>query len=79
MKPDGGPAFPLPVAEIQGIATHSGQFGPEMTGMTVRDWFAAKAMAALIMTEGYASDEDGDFVARCAYEFADAMLAEREK
>lgn len=42
-------------------------------GMTLRDYFAAKAMQALL------PDSDFVFVANEAYEMADAMLAERSK
>jgi hypothetical protein len=44
-------------------------------GMSLRDYFAAKAMAADISTS-YHSAKD---VAKFAYEMADAMLAERRK
>ena len=47
-------------------------------GMTLRDWFAGKAMAAII-----AADPNFQLTAetasKWAYEQADAMLAEREK
>ena len=50
-------------------------------GMTLRDYFAAKAMQAVIT--GYATqnkvDSYSDYWAGFAYEMADAMLAEREK
>lgn len=43
-------------------------------GMTLRDYFAAKAMAALITC----GDARWSEVAQEAYEFAEAMLAARE-
>ena len=43
------------------------------TGMTLRDYFAAKAMQAFI--EKYSHESD---VSRNAYKFADAMLKARE-
>jgi hypothetical protein len=46
---------------------------PYNPGMTLRDYFAAKAMQALV---------DGDYfdaTARMAYDMADAMLSAREK
>jgi hypothetical protein len=47
-------------------------------GMTLRDYFAAKAMQAHITHDGSDNiNEPG--VARWAYEMADAMLAERIK
>jgi len=48
------------------------------TGMTIRDYFAAKAMQALLHD---ASCMDGGWhvEAKAAYALADAMLAERAK
>ena len=61
---DGGPAFPVPNLEDD----------PSFNGMTLRDYFAAKAMQALIAsTEGFTSDQ----YAKAAYEMADAMLKAR--
>ena len=47
-------------------------------GMTLRDYFAAKAMAALIRTLGDMPAVPHGLT-RDAYEMADAMLLEREK
>ena len=60
-KETGGPAFPVP------------QYGAN--GMTLRDYFAAKAMAADIATS-YHSVND---IAELAYKMADAMLEARGK
>ena len=46
-------------------------FGEDKTGMTLRDYFAAKAMQELI---GVLNLTDGT---RKAYEWADAMIKER--
>lgn len=46
-------------------------------GMTLRDYFAAKAMAALIVANFYDMTEAG--VSPKAYVFADAMLAARQE
>jgi hypothetical protein len=66
---DGGPAFPC--------STGSDAFEPDH-GMSLRDYFAAKAMQGL-----HASYTTGmpafDYVAQKAYLQADAMLAERSK
>lgn len=43
--------------------------------MTLRDYFAAKAMQTLLAKEGTTLGED----ARVAYMMADAMLAERSR
>ena len=63
-KDNGGPAFP-----------HS-RLGSDHDGMTLRDYFAAKAMGAFIYSgwEGF-----GETVADAAYKMADDMLAERAK
>jgi hypothetical protein len=80
MKKDGGPAFPPHVAEIHGIATNSAEFG--MPGMSLRDYFAAKALAGQMAyegAEGCGLDQGSRDVAAWCYELADAMLAERAK
>lgn len=51
-------------------------------GMTLRDWFAGQALTVLLGSlAGVASTHEGllKSYARQAYEYADAMLAEREK
>jgi len=63
-KKDGGPAFPT-------------QSSPYFTGMTLRDWFAGRALAALIASGD--SSDDLDETAYNAYRQADAMLAERNR
>ncbi len=89
-KENGGAAFPHGVTE-----RYQDVYGEEHTseysqpGMTLRDYFAAKAMQAMI--SGYLSNEkssesgfklyEGDHVyaAGAAYSVADVMLAERNK
>ena len=70
MKDNGGSAFPtlkidLPNGEIQ---------WPE-TGMTLRDYFATKAMKGIMSAENWVGDIDG--TAHEAYQMADAMLKAR--
>lgn len=91
----GGPAFPMPgvlIESVSGILSQIAdkkkrddameQLGERATGMTMRDYFAAKALAAMIGKDG----KDG---ANCgaggvgnltafAYEYADAMLEARK-
>lgn len=45
-------------------------------GMTLRDYFAAKTMAALI---SFGENYQEERIARLSYTAADAMLAERSK
>jgi hypothetical protein len=72
-KEDGGPAFP------QSEYPHMGQ-----VGMSLRDYFAAKAMAAFIASgecDVILSVSDSDWpetIAREAYDAADAMLKARK-
>jgi hypothetical protein len=63
----GGPAFPAPA----GVAHITEQ------GMTLRDYFAAKAMQAGINTYHH-DEEDLDEFCRWAYVVADEMLKARD-
>ena len=71
-KKDGGPAFPSSIIDD---SLH-------VEGMTLRDYFAAKAMAALLSgdTFDFATFKDDPLrVARWAYDAADGMLKAREE
>lgn len=59
----GGPAFP------------SQREHTAKEGMSLRDYFAAKAMQGLMVD---VERPRGDYIAEMAYEVADAMLRERE-
>jgi hypothetical protein len=52
-------------------------WGSPFQGMTLRDYFAAKAMQAYLSSAGGASAPN-DMVAREAYKTADEMLKARE-
>ena len=69
---DGGPAFPRTVTIDDGI---DGYREIKRDGMTLRDWFAGQALAGL-MADGKNSGRFAD-IASDAYDFADAMLAQR--
>jgi hypothetical protein len=60
-KDTGGPAFPTPAHNLQN------------DGMTLRDYFAAKAMQGLIANNNI----DAQQIAQAAYIVADAMLKAR--
>ncbi len=73
-KPTGGPAFPAP-----GLQDDEG-----FNGMTLRDYFAAKAM--LVVAQDLTEDQKtygvrvaDELVAERAYRLADVMLAARVK
>ena len=67
--PDGGPAFP----PMHDPDTHA-------SGMTLRDYFAAKALQGICAAPEHL-DRIGSFknAAEAAYELADAMLAARDE
>jgi hypothetical protein len=50
-------------------------------GMSLRDWFAGQALAGMLSHQSAASIDGpaSDIVAGAAFQFADAMLAERER
>ena len=55
----------------------SGYDVPENPGMTLRDYFAAKAMQALLSDSDWRQDMDIKDTALAAYKTADAMMKER--
>jgi hypothetical protein len=76
---DGGPAFPLPfiLDQTRGI---NGEYvdcedAGVPTGLTLRDYFAAKAMQGLMARIGA---HDAHIIAHDAYSVADAMLEARK-
>ena len=69
-KDNGGPAF----GEFQQVGDVAMRDG----GLSIRDYFAAKAMRGMIASYGYLRSEV-DVIAESAYECADAMLKERAK
>jgi hypothetical protein len=73
-KETGGPAFPDGSTNSWGKANNG--------GMTLRDYFAAKAMQSLFagaIADAFTLDQDinCDMAARIAYTMADAMLKAR--
>ena len=67
------PAFPT--AESHSIAADF----TWTQGMSLRDYFAAKALLADNMADGLFNSSSFDVIAKRAYLMADAMLAERNK
>lgn len=59
----GGPAFPVGI----------------VSGMTLRDYFAAKAMQALLSSPNCPMSVEESALAKQAYVTADALLQAREK
>jgi phage gp46-like protein len=50
---------------------------PLTAGMTLRDYFAAKAMQSLLLT--VKREQDVNIISKAAYQMADDMLKAREK
>lgn len=80
-KNNGGPAFP--------VVGENGPYGvgADVTiGMSLRDYFAAKAMQGMVSAHnqygewtGCGDKEMNKIMTKTAYSIADAMLSEREK
>lgn len=72
-KNTGGPAFP------HSFVAHPTEETFVAKGMTLRDYFAAKAMQAIMADDSFLLRNDTDQVADRAYEMADAMMKAREQ
>ncbi len=77
MKYNGGSAFPIPLDNSPGAYSAD-------PGMTLRDYFAAKALVGMLANDGPepsfpSFDKLAASMAEVAYQYADAMLAERDK
>lgn len=70
----GGPAFPVPLNPGEIYQGHAPQ-----DGMTLRDYFAAKAVSAASDLSDCHKDSMPAAIARNAYAIADAMLEARTK
>ena len=72
---NGGPAFPVPAE----FFSDGSMRRPSGDGLSVRDYMAAKALAAVPMPQGHMHDEKAvyDRIASHCYKMADAMLAAR--
>lgn len=70
----GGPAFPRPAGDYSGTKHGNGA----QSGMSLRDYFAAHALAGLCANERWNATYQVEKVASSAYAMADAMLRNRE-
>ena len=70
----GGPAFPC---ETLGVDEH-GEYRKPYEGMTLRDYFAAKAMQGLLAGIESGKEHQVVFIPATAYAMADEMLKARE-
>lgn len=69
-KETGGPAFPQKKSPYD---------ERDHAGMTLRDYFAAKAMQSILDQKDAHDGRERDNAAWMAYQMADAMLKERDK
>ena len=74
VKDNGGPAFPVPADTWS------------LTGMSLRDYFAAKAMQGMLsnpafqeICKDFSGEQAIEYIKKCSFGFSDAMLEEREK
>jgi hypothetical protein len=65
------PAFPCD------LTMYDKEVQVQMQGMTLRDYFAAKAMQAILSDPNYSNPDDK--LAKASYWIADAMLKAREQ
>lgn len=74
-KDTGGPAFPRPfsVDDVDPDISY-----PAHTGMTLRDYFAAKAMSSYLDRPNLPINVSDEQLACASYDMADAMLKARE-
>ena len=70
----GGPAFPQPDMVDDGALIAQGS-----SGMTLRDYFAAKSMQATRAADWHEDMMSANDAAQIAYQDADAMLEARKK
>ena len=77
MNDTGGPAFPFPAYTYP-----NGEINHGEGGMTLRDYFAAKAMPTVIDTFAFGNADPTRYASGIAdgcYEIADAMLKARNQ
>lgn len=72
---DGGPAFPMALNETTSSCSP--------VGMSLRDWFAGMALQGIMANGDWSKSPNRETFeasySKYAYDYADAMLAEREK
>lgn len=71
-KDTSGPAFPVLIVDRPKELTH-------FNGMTLRDYFAAKAVQGMLSNQNPYRASDEHIFARDAYKVADAMLKARQQ
>lgn len=72
-KETGGPAFPYEERNMDGQPVR------DYFGMTLRDYFAAKAMQGMLAACSGWSEGQQERLAKCSYAMADEMLKEKAR
>lgn len=79
-KNDGGPAFPRPIGNNGATNWEDRDTSGEQVGMSLRDYFAGQALAGMLAA--YSGPEcsfpEQHMAASRAFEYADAMLSQRD-
>lgn len=86
MKNDGGVAFPSAIC----VGPNHQLYPIGSEGMTLRDYFAAKALSCIMSFESFEPINDHGLpcktdeeafasISKLAYKYADCMIAERDK
>ena len=70
---DGGPAYPCQALDGQGLPCMAME-----SGMTLRDYFAGQALAAMTAAPDYSKGPCNHAMAERAFLIADAMIAARK-
>ena len=73
------PAFPRPFSKDDTDTFDTSPTYNAHVGMTLRDYFAAKAMQAMITHPDSRDDVDASVYAKGSYEMADAMMKARSE
>lgn len=79
-KPNNPPAFPAPYSKVK-VSEDLNLINGAQTGMSIRDYFAAKAMQGIVTDPGFNATGKHVYeqlVAETSYKIADAMLKARE-
>lgn len=74
---DGGPAFPVTCSN-DGIPLAISYPSEQVSGMTLRDWFAGQALAGYLASWNDGAYSNSHHAAKAAYAYADAMVAARK-
>lgn len=74
MRKTGGPAYPLVDYKFDGSPSTFNS-----PGLTIHDWFAGQALMGILAQWPDGAEYDPHQTAKAAYEYADAMITERNK